>query len=140
MVQLATRTTEMTDHFTVVSKVLSSVTKMIMPDQTAVFTHDASGDTLEVSVAGGNASCDKDFAIPLMTIEHEIVDLAPLLGMEPEAEICMTSKHLSELVAQFGMFDEVLEFKLSEENAELSAKGEAGCMTARLDLEGGSFA
>ena len=125
-----------TDHFTVVSKVLSSVTKMIMPDQTGTFTHDTC-DTLEVSVSGGNVSCDKDFTIPLMTIEHETVDLAPLLGMEPEAEICMTSKHLSELVAQFGMFDEVLEFKLSEENAELSAKGEAGCMTARLDLEGG---
>ena len=117
--------------------ILASVVKMVMADQTVTFSRDSGAPELSVDVTGGGVTCDKAFEIPLMTVEHEIVELGPLLSIEPEAEICMTSKHLAELVSQFEMFDKVMEFRLSEDNVELSAKGEAGSMTARLDIEGG---
>ena len=123
--------------FTVVARVLANVVKMVMPDQIVTLSRNASDDKLAVAATGGDATCDKEFEIPLMTVDHEIINLAPLLSLEPEAEICMTSKHLAELVSQFEMFDKVVAFRLSEDNVELSANGDAGSMTARLELEGG---
>ena len=117
------------------SKVLATILKMVSRDQTV--TLELSDDNLVINFFGGDISCNKAFQLPLMETDYEPIDISQLMEEETTAELCMTSKKFSDLVSQFELFDEVLTFELTESTVKMSATGEAGSMSAALDVDEG---
>ena len=117
------------------TKILATILKMVSKDQTV--TLELSDDSLVINFFGGDVSCDKEFQLPLMATDYEPIDISPLMEEETTAELCMTSKKFSDLVSQFELFDEVLTFDLTENTVKMSASGEAGSMSAALDIDEG---
>ena len=110
------------------NKVLSTYNK----DQNIVIDIDPSGDKLNMEFTNGKTSCDKYFEIPLVHLDQELMNIPT---EESQADICITSKKLTDLVSQFEIFDRVLTFNLSEEKVLMKAAGDEGSMTAKLSLE-----
>lgn len=117
------------------SRTLATVLKMVAKDHKV--TLELCEDSLIINLFGSDVSCNKAFDLPLMATDYEPVDIGNILLEETTAEMCMTSKKFSELVNQFELFDEILTFNLSESTVELSASGDAGSMSAALDVEEG---
>ena len=119
----------------VATKVWASVLKIMDEDQMAAIHFD--NGEMSIKLTGSDTSCNKEFTIPLLHLDNELINIDTVMTEESTAELCITSKKFSDLVAQFEMFDEVLAFELSEAGIELSASGELGSMSATLDLDGG---
>ncbi len=117
---------------TVPAKIFNKVLSTYNKDQNIVIDIDPSGDKLNMEFTSGKTSCDKYFELPLVHLDQELMDIPT---EESQADICITSKKLTDLVSQFEIFDRVLTFNLSEEKVLMKAAGDEGSMTAKLSLE-----
>ena len=80
-----------------------------------------------------NVIFDKDFEIPLIDIEEELLSIP---SMEYQAELSLSTEKFANLISQLKDFGETLEIKCSEDKIILSAHScENGKMITRILIE-----
>lgn len=89
-------------------------------------------DTLQLGLSSGDkAIFDKDFEIPLLDLEQEVLAIP---DTEPQAEFRLSSLHFSSIINQLKLFGQNMDIECSEEQIYLnSISTEHGKMRVSID-------
>ena len=85
-------------------------------------------DKLSVDFEGTN-TLTKRFQIPLMDIDTDIMDLPET---EYQADLCLKSSELKEIVGELSIFNDTLQLNCNEEKVVLKAHGDSGTATVEI--------
>lgn len=91
-------------------------------------------DTITIaflSVDPATRSFDKQFELPLMDIEVDLVEIKE----NTEVDVILESKLFTDLINQLNLFDDNLTLVFQEEQIELISKGMEGSMKAVIKIE-----
>jgi len=112
-------------------ELLGKVIGCLEEDQEIQLSLDNGEDRLVIQLMGENTT-QKEFSIPLMDIEAELMTIPE---QEYEADIDIPADKFKELIGQLAIFSETVEFHCDEEGIQLVAKGDSGQMTVKLKEE-----
>lgn len=88
-------------------------------------------DKLSISFSGTKGVLDKEYEVPLMNIE---VDILAITEDIKQIDVVMNTKQFVELINQMQMFHDTLTMKFTEELIEMSAEGNEGNMKVNISL------
>ena len=89
-------------------------------------------DKLSISFSGTQGVLNKEYEVPLMNIE---VDILAITEESRQIDVIMNTKQFVELVNQMQMFHDTLTMKFTEELLEMSAEGIEGNMKVNISLD-----
>jgi proliferating cell nuclear antigen PCNA len=117
--------------------ILSKILNTYKKNQTISFKIDPSNnDVLNINFnfieEKANTIYDKEFQIPLMDINEEILNIPE---KEYAVDIEIQSKIFDKLCGEFALFDEMLHIKCSEQKIEMTASGTEGKMKVKINVD-----
>jgi len=115
--------------YTMPSSILSKIMSMYAGEQYIVVETDAE-ENINISFRGDTSICDKEFEIPLLSIDYDNVNVS---NMESDVEFTIKSKDFHELVTQLAIFNDTMTMYFDEEQIKITTIGEHGSMTAKLE-------
>lgn len=117
--------------------ILAKILNTYKKDQTITFKLDSKkNDILGIDFnfinEKANSIYDKEFQIPLMDINEELLSIP---NKEYAVDIEIQSKIFDKLCGEFVLFDEMLNIKCSEKKIEMTARGTDGKMKVNIDVD-----
>ena len=100
----------------------------------SIYYSEENSDKLEVSFRGGNkAIFDKYFAIPLIDIEEQLMEIPQ---SDSHAEISINSTNFANIISQLKLFGDTLDISCSEEQILFCSNSvDAGKMTVEISMD-----
>jgi len=112
----------------ILNKIMTTYTE----GQTITLSTIGEADKLSISFSGTKGVLDKDYEVPLMNIE---ADILAITEESRQIDVIMNTKQFVELVNQMQMFHDTLTMKFTEELVEISAEGYEGNMKVNISLD-----
>jgi len=117
--------------------ILAKILNTYKKDQAVTFKVDAvKNDILNINFnfidEKANSIYDKEFQIPLMDINEEILNIP---FKEYAVDIEIQSKIFDKLCGEFALFDDMLKIKCSESKIEMTASGHEGKMKVKINVD-----
>jgi proliferating cell nuclear antigen PCNA len=121
-----------TTSFGVSTQIIQKILGIYQDKQEVEMNVDENMENLFVSFSENNEVLDKYFEIPLMDIDHEMLEIT---NEESEVDIIMESKQFCELVAQLQIFHDKLVLRFTETQVMFLASGADGTMKVNINLD-----
>ena len=120
--------------------ILSKILKCKDKNQTIRMSYDSKKENLDISFKNKvsesgekqTETFDKDFEIPLMDIDSDILDIP---DSEYEADFSLRSSMFQNISNEMNMFSENVKFHVSEEEIYFTSKGDYGKYKVKLSID-----
>tara|TARA_Y100000389_G_C17459828_1_gene520831 strand:- start:2269 stop:3033 length:765 start_codon:yes stop_codon:yes gene_type:complete len=118
------------ERITIPTAILSKILSICSGSQTIELSLSDDLTRLCVSFTGDSSVCDKMFETPLFDDHSEFNEIPEL---ESDVDMTLPSKDFHELVSQLSKFNETFSVKFNSDSVEMTASGDDGSMTAKLE-------